>query len=87
MSPNKNKPNKMLIPAWESSTTLWKMKDYEYKSVYVTLNCSACVVGCQGYYPAEDACLMSVYFGLWFEGHSWELDALVARCYVRPGIN
>lgn len=36
-------------------------KDYEYKSAFNTLNCSAYIVGCQNYYPAEEACLVSVY--------------------------
>lgn len=41
----------------------WKQekKYYEYKSACDTLNCSAYIVGCQNYHPAEEACLVSVY--------------------------
>lgn len=38
-----------------------KKKDYDYQSAFNTLNCSAYIVDCQDYYPAEEACLVSVY--------------------------
>lgn len=54
----------MLIPDWPIHTTLLKIrkkKDYDYQSAFNTLNYSAYIVDCQDYYPAEEACLVSVY--------------------------